>query len=61
MFGGQTKQLLTCIHLQGSTIGDRQVALEHTFIDDVIEKIKGISIDLLIGFVITNEGATIIR
>jgi hypothetical protein len=49
---GQPQQPFARFGLERGTVRNGETTLQHAFIDDVVEKIKGVAIHLLIAFIV---------
>lgn len=58
--GSHFTQAMTGLWVKSGAIGDGEAVVEHAFVNDVVEEVKGIAVDLLVGDVIADQRTAIV-
>jgi hypothetical protein len=58
--GSQFTQAATGLWVKSGAIGDGEAVVEHTLVDNVMEEVKGVAVDALVGDVIADERTAIV-
>lgn len=53
--GGELAQVAASFGIESSAIGNGETVVEHALVNDVVEEIEGVTVDVLIGDVITDK------
>lgn len=58
--GSHFPQASTGLWVKSGAIGDGEAIVEHALVDNVMEEVKGVAVDALVGDVIADERTTIV-
>lgn len=57
VLAGHAQQAMARLRRQCRAIGERKTGLQHSFMDNIVKEIEAVAIDLLVRFVVTDQGA----